>query len=74
MASQQPNQAKAPGAPIPPPHHAPDAELRDITEDLSQVDGELTETRGFAWTQNIRLILAIGVVIVSAMFLWWLVT
>ncbi|MCR5815216.1 MAG: hypothetical protein K6G15_12105 [Desulfovibrio sp.] len=52
-------------------HAAPQAsyaELRDIT------DEELVEKHGFAWNHNIRLILAIGVVIVSAIFLWWMVS
>lgn len=34
---------------------------------------EVEETYGVAWTQNVRLVIAIIVVIVSAAFIWWFV-
>ena len=51
----------------------PDAELRDITDDVSS-EADFTERQGLFWNQRIRLILAIFVVFISALLLWWIVS
>ncbi len=69
-AEQKPKTQEAKSA----PHQATDAELRDITEDVSALDQELTEKHGFAWSQKTRLVLAIFLVFLSAIILWWMVS
>ncbi|MBS6828388.1 MAG: hypothetical protein KH208_00715 [Desulfovibrio sp.] len=32
------------------------------------------ETSGFEWNQNVRIVLAIIVVIISALVVWWIVS
>ncbi|MCR4666367.1 MAG: hypothetical protein K5657_03635 [Desulfovibrio sp.] len=55
-------------APIPQAHH------RDITDDLDLDEEDISSLHLLAWNQNLRLILAIAVVILSAIFLWWFIS
>ncbi|MBO4369572.1 MAG: hypothetical protein J5803_05690 [Desulfovibrio sp.] len=47
---------------------------RDISEDLDFDENALDENHGIIWNQNVRLVLAICVVILSAVFVWWFVS
>ena len=39
---------------------------------IATVEDILSESPGFSWSQNIRLILAIVIVFLSAIILWWI--
>ena len=45
----------------------------DLAESpIASVEDILQESPGFSWSQNIRLILAIVIVFLSAVILWWI--
>ncbi len=44
----------------------------DLAAPIASVEDILQESPGYSWSQNIRLLLAIVIVFLSAIILWWI--